>query len=169
MRVYLKFSLFLIFSLVFSAYGNEIFTNELCGSSSKKSRPCHYVKKLNFHLDGNLHGKELFHVLSLYLNKRVAEMNEMFSQLGVHAEYKPFTGSAWVRRPKEKDSNIELTFLLTETPDKEFIIITFYTFSKGPFYIRTSLCASKKNECVIAQMQSFIDEIVVKSIIQDGN
>lgn len=157
------------FLLAFSAFGSEIVTNDLCGGSSKSSKPCHYVKKLNFHLDGGLYGKESFNVFSKYLSERVGEMNKTFSYLGVKADFKPFTGSAWVRRPKEKDSNIELTFLLTETDDKKFIIITFYTFSKGPFYIRTVQCPSNENNCVINKMRNFIDEVVIKSVTQDGN
>jgi hypothetical protein len=103
MRVYLKFSLFLIFSLVFSAYGNEIFTNELCGGSSKNNRPCHYVKKINFHIDNSLYGKELFSVVNKYLADRVGEMNKMFSHLDVKVNFKPFPGNSWRYRRKEKN------------------------------------------------------------------
>jgi hypothetical protein len=60
-------------------------------------------------------------------------------------------------------------FLFTETSDKKFILITFYTFSQFTYYINTSQCLSNDNECVIGKVRSFIDEIVIKSVTQDGN
>lgn len=168
MRI-LLLSFFLICFLSVSAFGHEIYTNELCGGTSKNNKPCHYVKELNFHLEGSVYGNESFNVFSSYLDKRVAEINEVFNRSGVKAKFKPFTGSAWVLRPKEKDSNIEMTFLFSETPDKKFIMITFYSFSKWTFYINTGQCPLSDNDCVIENMRNVIDEIVIKSMDQDGN
>jgi hypothetical protein len=166
MRIYL---LIFGFLLSLSTYGNEIFTNELCGGSSKNNRPCHYVKNINFHLDNSLYGKESFSVVSKYLTERVDEMNKEFSHLGVKVNFKPFPGNSWRYRKKEKKSHVEIMFLFTETTDKKFMLITFYTFSKFTYYINTSQCPSSNNDCMIGKMRGFIDEIVIKSVTQDGN
>lgn len=169
MRVYLKLSLFLIFSLVFSAYGNEIFTNELCGVSSSKNRPCNYVKELNFYFDGNLYGSENYAIYSKYLDNKIIEMNNLFSKLKVKVKLKPFPRGAWFNRPGKNGSNIELTFLFTETIDKNFIIINFYSFSKGPFNIVTNQCPSDDETCVIEAMEKIIDINVIKPMFDNGN
>lgn len=150
-------------------FGSDLYSNELCGVSSSKQRPCHYVKELNFHLDSNLAEEESFNTYSNYLIGRVAEMNNTFSSFNVNVKFKPSPKGAWFSKPKEKDSNIELTFLLSETIDKKFIIITFYSFSRGPFYIKTSQCSSSENDCVIKEIGKLIDEIVVKSITHNGS
>ncbi len=155
--------------LSLSAFGNEIFTNELCGGSSKNNRPCHYVKNINFNLDNSLYGKESFSVVSKYLTERVGEMNKEFSHLGVKVNFKPSPGNAWRYRKKEKKSDVEIIFLFTETTDKKYMLITLYTFSQLTYYINTSQCPSNDNDCVIGRMRGFIDEIVIQSVTQDGN
>lgn len=166
------FSLILFSLIVFlstTTFATELSSNELCGSSSRDANPCYYVNELNFHLDGNLYGKDSYQVFSRYLSNRVAEMDKMFLKFDVRAKFKPFSGGAWVRRPKEKDSNIELTFLIEETHDKQFITITFYTFSRGPFYIKTSQCPANEDPCVVEEMRNYIDAIVIPSIMQNVN
>ena len=168
MKAYLSI-IFLIYFSSFSVFGSDISVNELCGGSSENSKPCHYVKDLNFHLDGDLYGKESFNIFSQYLDKRVEEINEYFYGYDIKAKHQPFTRSAWMLRPKEKDLNIEITFLFTETPDKKFILTTFYTFSRWTFYINTSQCPSGENDCVIDNMRSLIDDFVIKSVTQVGD
>lgn len=170
MKMYIFSFLFLscFISLAASA-GDDLNSNELCGEAAGGKSPCFYLKELNFHLDGNLYGKESYKIFSQYLNDRVVELDKTLSGSGIKVKFKPFSGSGWVHRPKEKGSNIEITFLLEETTDKKFITITFYTFSKGPFYIKTSQCPSNESACVVEEMRKFIDLIVVKSIIKNEN
>lgn len=149
--------------------GDDLLSNELCGEALYGTRPCLYVKELNFHLDGSLYGDESFNSYDQYLRSRVAEMNKNFSHFGTKVNFKKFPENAWFGRPKENDSNIEVTFLLTESSDKKIILITFYTFSKGPFYIKTGQCPSNEKACVIEEMKKLIDGVVIKSMTQDGN
>lgn len=166
-KIYLPV-IFLTFFSSLSAFGSEILFNEMCGATSESNKPCHYVKDLNFHLEGNLYGKESFNFYSQYLDKRVNEINEYFYSYDIQAQRRHFSRNAWMYRPKEKDSNIEITFLFTETPDKKFIITTFYTLSSSTFYISTSQCPSGENDCVVDNMRNLIDEFVIKSLAQVG-
>lgn len=168
--------LFMLLALQFAGCSsNNIFTknddfisNELCGEALYGENPCAYVKDIGIHLDGNLLGSESFKVYSQYLSDRVVDMNEKFSDLNVKVKLKPFYNRIWFQQPKENSSNIEVTFLLTETPDKKFIIITFYTFSKGPFQISSYQCSASESNCVVEIMQKIIDEKIIKPITADG-
>ena len=152
----------------YSVRGDDLVSDELCGEALYGENPCAYVKEIGVPLDGHLLRRELFNAYSQYLSDRVADMNEEFSYLDVNVKFKPFYSSAWFQRPKKNDSNIEVAFLLTETPDKKFILMTFYTFSREPFHISSYQCPIGESSCVVDNMKKIIDEKIVKSITADG-
>lgn len=171
----LSFLFALLVLLLAGCSSNNMFTkdddfisNELCGEALYGSNPCAYVKEIDVYLNGNLVGSDSFKVYSQYLSNKVVDMNEKFSDLNVKGKLKPFYKRIWFQQPKEDSSNIEVTFLLTETPDKKFIIITFYTFSKGAFQIGSYQCPESESNCVVESMQKIIDEKIVKPITANG-
>lgn len=166
----MKYIFLCFFSCVsFCTLGSDLYSNELCGVSSSKERPCHYVSELNFHLDVELSESKKIDVYTKYLNDRVVELNNKFSAYDIKVKLKSSPKGAWFSKPKEKDSNIELTFLLTETADKKFIIITFYSFSRGPFYIKTNQCSSVESHCVMEEIKNTIDVNVIKPMLDNGS
>lgn len=165
----MRFILFLMCCVSLNAVASDLYSNDLCGVSSSKNRPCNYVKDLNFYFDGNLYGSENYAIYSKYLDNKIIEMNNVFSKFNVKVKLKPFPKGAWFNRPGKNDSNIELTFLFTETIDKKFIIINFYSFSKGPFNIVTNQCPSDDETCVVKAMEEIIDKNVIKPMLDNGN
>lgn len=140
--------------------------DSLCGSAYEGEPPCAYVEKLNFSISGYMSDNFTLEFSANHLKKWVADREKFFSGFNIVTTVNYRSRSGWANRPDKDDKNIEVSFSLSETPDKKHMLIAFYTFSKSEFILQSRQCQMdvEVDKCIANTFDDLLEKSVVKSI-----